>query len=77
MSGESTQTANHIYRAGTASFDIYDPPQALGNLLRLAAELLKSERAALYELEEIGRQLRPTICARAPAERVGTAGRDR
>jgi signal transduction histidine kinase len=41
-----------LYRAATASFDYYNPAQALGGLLKLTCELLHSPRAALYELAE-------------------------
>jgi len=43
-----------LYRAATISFDFYNPSEALAELLKMAKELLGSQRAALYEYEENG-----------------------
>ena len=59
MTSEEVHAGDNLYRAGTASFDFYNPPQALSDLLQLAAELLSSERAALYELEEAASSFAP------------------
>jgi two-component system NtrC family sensor kinase len=59
MTSEEVHAGDNLYRAGTASFDFYNPPQALSDLLQLGAELLSSERAALYELEEAASSFAP------------------
>jgi len=45
-------THGGLYRAATTSFDFQNPALALGGLLRLTCELMRSPRAALYELAE-------------------------
>ncbi len=40
------------YQAATTSFDIHNPMQALASLLQLTCDLLKTDRAALYEINE-------------------------
>ncbi len=40
------------YQAATTSFDIHNPMQALASLLQLTCELLETDRAALYEINE-------------------------
>ncbi len=71
MSSERTEATDPLYRAGTAAFDFYNPPQALGSLLRLAAELLSSERAALYELEETAASFAPRFVHGLPLSDLG------
>ena len=71
MSSERTQATDPLYRAGTAAFDFYNPPQALGSLLRMAAELLSSERAALYELEETAASFAPRFVHGSPLSDLG------
>src|SRR3989304_2403214 len=48
-----------LFRAATASFDFFNPAQALSSLLKLATELTGSERAALYELDEVAGSFAP------------------
>ncbi|MEK7683127.1 MAG: GAF domain-containing protein [Chloroflexota bacterium] len=45
---------DRLYRAATFSFDFYNPSEALGELLKMAQELLGVQRVALYEYEENG-----------------------
>lgn len=52
MAEESRTMQSPLYRAATVSFDFHNPPQALRELLLLARELLRSERAALYEYDD-------------------------
>jgi signal transduction histidine kinase len=40
------------YKAATASFDLYNPAQALSELLSLAVQLLSAQRATLYEYDD-------------------------
>lgn len=52
MPVNSQSRQSNLYRAAAASFDFYNPAQALNGLLRLGSELLGSPRAALYEYDE-------------------------
>jgi signal transduction histidine kinase len=52
MPASSATRGGQIYQAATASFDFYNPAQALGGLIKLGTELLTSPRAALYEYDE-------------------------
>jgi signal transduction histidine kinase len=46
------QLRGSLYQAATSSFDIHNPMQALTGLLQVTCELLGTERAALFELNE-------------------------
>ncbi len=52
MAQERIARQSGMYRAATERFDFNNPGQALSNLLKLAADLLGAERAALYEYDE-------------------------
>ncbi len=54
MTEDGRGMQDSLYRAATISFDFYNPSEALGELLKMAKELLRAERAALYEYEENG-----------------------
>jgi PAS domain S-box-containing protein len=71
MTAEGTPAGSSLYRAATASFDFYNPPQALSGMLDLAAELLNAERAALYELEESAASFAPRFAHGLPLSDLG------
>lgn len=54
MTEDGRGMQDSLYRAATISFDFYNPSEALAELLKMAKELLGSQRAALYEYEENG-----------------------
>lgn len=60
-----------LYRAATSAFDYSNPSQALGNLLRMATELLGTERAALYEYDEAQRGFAPRFAQGASVAELG------
>ncbi len=61
MTDSSSQRKDTLYRAATASFDIYNPAQALAGVLKIACELLGAERAALYEYDEASSGFGPRL----------------
>ncbi|HEX9595929.1 MAG TPA: GAF domain-containing protein, partial [Anaerolineales bacterium] len=52
MAQDLQPSSQDLHRAATTAFDFYNPSHALGELLRLANELLHADRAALYEYTE-------------------------
>lgn len=59
MKGQEPARASNLSRAATATFDFFDPPAALASLLQLAVDLMDTERAALYELDETSGSFAP------------------
>lgn len=53
MNQDRLASKGNLYRAATVTFDFYNPAQALSSLMGLAVELLKADRAALYEYEKV------------------------
>ena len=43
---------SNVYKAATAPFDIYNPAEALADVLALCVTLLNADRSALYEYDE-------------------------
>ena len=52
MTESTDRRHDTLYQAATASFNIYNPAQALSGVLETACALLGTQRAALYEFEE-------------------------
>jgi signal transduction histidine kinase len=67
----SDKSQGKLYKAATASFDFYNPSQALNGLIRLAGELLESERVALYEYSEIEASFIPRYSIGVPLGDLG------
>jgi GAF domain-containing protein len=59
MKQDELAARGNLFRAATSSFDFFNPAQALSSLLKLATELTGSERAALYELDEVAGSFAP------------------
>lgn len=73
MASSVTQNGSRggVYRAATATFDFQNPALALGGLLRLASELMKSPRAALYEVAEAEGGFSPRFAHGVPVTELG------
>lgn len=61
MTDPFNQRQDILYRAATASFDIYNPAQALAGVLETACALLATQRAALYEYDEVSAGFGPRL----------------
>ena len=49
---DSTELRGKLYRAGTSSFDIHNPMQALTSLILLTCELVSADRVALFDVDK-------------------------
>jgi GAF domain-containing protein len=52
MAGDGRAPKDPLYRAATLSIDIDNPTEALVQLVSMTREILRADRAALYELQE-------------------------
>ena len=59
MTPEQPSGPSQLFRAATATFDFFNPAAALGSVLELAAELLGTDRAALFEFDESAASFAP------------------
>jgi two-component system phosphate regulon sensor histidine kinase PhoR len=71
MPVNSPSRQSNLYRAAAASFDFYNPAQALNGLLRLGSELLGSPRAALYEYDDSENGFSPRFAYGLPLSDLG------
>jgi signal transduction histidine kinase len=71
MAPEDSNRASNLFLAATASFDFFNPGQALGGLLKLATELLGTDRAALYEFDEETASFAPRFAHGATISELG------
>lgn len=68
----SDQSRDKLYKAATTSFDTNDPVETIDGLLKLASELLNSDRAALYEYSESEGCFIPLYTFGVSLEELGT-----
>lgn len=71
MSTETEVPATNLGRAASATFDYDDPSASLDQLLALSAELISSERAALFELEPEESSFTPRFAHGLPVSDLG------
>jgi two-component system NtrC family sensor kinase len=71
MKQDELAARGNLFRAATASFDFFNPAQALTSLLKLATELTGSDRAALYELDEAAGSFAPRFSQAVALSELG------
>jgi len=74
MVAEYPNFQNNTYKAATAVFDLYNPAEALSSLLSLSVELLKAERAAIFEYDEQFAGFAPRFSHGIPIHELGHLG---
>jgi len=74
MSVENTILYSNMYKAATAAFDFYNPAEALNGLLSLVVELLSTQRAAIYEYDELHAGFTPRFAYGVSIHELGHLG---
>ena len=68
---DSTELRGKLYRAGTSSFDIHNPMQALTSLILLTCELVSADRVALFDVDKTEGGYTPRVAHGLPLRDLG------